>query len=309
MFMELLGLEERHGQYESSFDYWQATISLEGWSTYDSSTGEPIEPAENLVKWLSSEITMVDVVRSRGTQSYRNKVDFNRGKRTICTLQWGGVNPDPNITATGSDSPFIRKLVTSRFHEGKISRVDSAYDSLSGTSEFLRVCAWAESRASRLRINCKWIKNSDKSIGDTLYIGSKSSRVQIRIYEKGKQTGYKPGEWWRAEVQLRPDSRSKKNTYRFSSGMVWSTSEMTRDLWHFLGGERLYAFGFLAPPDEKDLEQRAFHLAYQYGNLLSELLSVSGSPSAVFERFDRVLSDAGKSTISDRVKHIPMCPF
>ena len=281
--------EEMHGEHHSKFDWWQATLSLEGWSTYDSSTGETIHPAENLVKWLSSEITMVDAVRGRGSNSYERKADFKRGDRIICTVQWGGVNPDPNITATGSDSAFIRGLITAKFPEGRISRVDSAFDSMSGTAEFQRVCAWAEERAEQAGVNCTWIKNSDTTKGDTLYIGSKTSRIQIRIYEKGKQTGYKPGEWWRAEVQLRPDSRNKTSAYKYSSGMVWGASGITRDLWAFLGGEKLSAIDFRSDDmKHKDLEDKAAHLVKQYGNLLKELVQNTGSGVACMSLLNKL---------------------
>lgn len=289
--------EEMHGEHHSKFDWWQATVSLEGWSTYDSSTGETIHPAENLVKWLSSEITMVDAVRGRGSNSYERKADFKRGDRIICTVQWGGVNPDPNITATGSDSAFIRGLITAKFPEGRISRVDSAFDSMSGTAEFQRVCAWAEERAEQAGVNCIWIKNSDTTKGDTLYIGSKTSRIQIRIYEKGKQTGYKPGEWWRAEVQFRPDSRNKTSAYKYSSGVVWGASRITRDLWSFLGGEKLAAIEEQYSMKQKDLEDRLAHLVKQYGNLLREAVESTGSWVAVGSKLDSLSEQMGKGRI------------
>lgn len=296
-YREIQLQEEMYGEHHSKFDWWQATVSLEGWSNYDSDTGEVIEPAENLVKWLYNEITMVDVVRGRGSNSYERKADFKRGERTICTVQWGGVNPDPNITATGSDSAFIRGLVTSRFPDGRISRVDSAFDSASGTAEFQRVCAWVEERAKKAGINCTWIKNSDTTKGDTLYIGSKTSRVQIRIYEKGKQTGYRAGEWWRAEVQLRPESRNKSISYKYSPGMVWGASRITRDLWEFLGGEKLSSLEFEANMKEKDLNDKAAHLVKQYGKLLKELVENTGSWVAVGSLLDSLSEQTGKGRI------------
>ena len=297
-YQEIRLQEETYGQHHSKFDWWQATVSLEGWSTYDSSTGESIDPAENLLKWLSSEITMVDAVRGRGSNSYERKADFKRGDRTICTVQWGGVNPDPNITATGSDSAFIRGLITAKFPEGRISRVDSAFDSMSGTAEFQRVCAWAEERAEQAGVNCTWIKNSDTTKGDTLYIGSKTSRIQIRIYEKGKQIGYKPEEWWRAEDQLRPDTKGKSAAYKYSSGMVWGASRITRDLWAFLGGENLASIDFRGEEvKQKDLEDRLAHLVKQYGNLLRDAVESTGSGVACMALLDKLSEQMGKGRI------------
>lgn len=296
-YQEILLQEEIHGGHHSKFDWWQATVSLEGWSNYDKTTGEVVGAVENLILWLSSEITMVDVVRGRGSNSYERKADFKRGERIICTVQWGGVNPDPNITATGSDSAFVRGLITAKFPEGRISRVDSAFDSMSGTAEFKRVCAWVEERAGQAGVNCTWIKNSDTTKGDSLYIGSKTSRVQIRIYEKGKQMGFKAAEWWRAEVQFRPDSRNKTSAYKYSSGVVWGASRITRDLWAFLGGEKLAAIEEQYSVKQKDLEDRAAHLVKQYGNLLRELVESTGSWVATGSLLDSLSEQMGKGRI------------
>ena len=296
-YQEIRLQEEIHGEHHSKFDWWQATVSLEGWSNYDKTTGEVVGAVENLILWLSGEITMVDVVRGRGSNSYERKADFKRGERTICTVQWGGVNPDPNITATGSDSAFIRGLITAKFPEGRISRVDSAFDSMSGTAEFKRVCAWVEERAEQAGINCTWIKNSDTTKGDSLYIGSKTSRVQIRIYEKGKQMGFKAAEWWRAEVQLRPDTKVKAGAYKYSAGMVWGASRITRELWAFLGGEKLAATNFRESYEMKDLDTTLAHMLKQYGNALKALIEREGSGIAALGILDSLSEQMGKGRI------------
>ena len=274
-------LEEMWGEAYAKFDWWQATISLEGWSSWDKELGEEVGAEHNFIRWLKEQIAFCDVTQGGGSNSYERRATFRRGDSVICTVQWGGVNPDPNITATGDNAPMVRAIIMAKFPTGRISRVDSAFDSMSGTENFLWATAWAEDRAKRAGINTTWIRNSDPSKGDTLYIGSKSSRVQIRIYEKGKQMGYKAGEWWRAEVQLRPDTKGKERAYHESAGALWAASRVTRDLWAFLGGEKLVASGFQEKNEVKDLDTRAAHLVKQYGNLLKELLEEKANGSAV----------------------------
>lgn len=217
----------------------------------------------------------------------------------IAQVMHGGSNPNPNIKTSGQYSEEVRNIVVSKFPNGKISRVDSAYDSYSGTQEFKKIVAWAEERAKQLRINCRWIINSDDSIGNTLYIGSKTSRVQVRIYEKGKQMKYKSGEWWRAEVQLRPDTRSKGSSYNLSAGSVWGASQFTRELYSQMGGIRLAASGFRMPSEYKDLDTRASYMVTQYGQVLRDLVAdEGGSVLAVIARLDRIAESLGKDRIS-----------
>lgn len=292
-------IEEENGQQWSKYDWWQATITLPtGVGRIDQSTGEVVDPAKWLVDWLAHQLTMCDVVYGRGSQSYTDRADIRRGDNTLCTVQWGGVNSDPNVTATGSSAPLVRDLVFSHFPEGRVSRVDSAFDSLSGTAEFDRVTAWAEAKAVSMGINCTWIRNSDKAKGDTLYIGSKTSRVQIRIYEKGKQMDHKAGSWWRAEVQLRPESRNKAGVYHFSSGMVWGASRMTRALWEFLGGEGLAAGVMEGVDKQRGLESRVAHLVTQYGALFREMVESEGSWSGVGAMMDAIADSLGKPRIT-----------
>lgn len=299
MFIETKTVEEKCGDSLSHFDWWQATI--------DPSIS--LSSFEELPKYLSSQFPSSDWRRNSGRHGYAYRDVLVRGETPILTLHHGGYQPLPNIEASGSSSGAVRDVVTSLFPSGKVSRVDSAFDSESGTAEFERVTTWAESVATEMGIKCRWIKNSDKTEGDTLYIGAKTSRVQIRIYEKGKQMSFRPDKWWRAEVQLRPDTRGKETAYHYSSGSVWSASRMTRALWSYLGGERLAAVGFQAPSEHKDLNQRLLAMAIQYGNLLSEAMAVHGDGSDVINHVDQLLQSSGREPITGRVPNIPNCPF
>lgn len=309
MFREIQTLEEIYGEYHASFDWWQSSVDVSGLSYWHKGKQMEVSGLDTLLDLIGDALPMSQWSYHRGSNGYDSRYVLSRGQTQLCTVSAGGCHGLPNVSASGSSSAVVRSVVTGVIPAGKSSRVDSAFDSLSGTEEFKRVTAWAEERARQAGINCRWIINSDQSMGNTLYIGGKSSRVMIRIYEKGKQTGHRPGEWWRAEVQLRPDSKSKDAVYKWSAGMVWSVSRVTRDLWAFLGGEKLQASGFQAQSVEKDLRDRLLHLGIQYGNLLSEALSVYGSPDALVGTMDEILSSAGKLPISGRFPDVPYCPF
>jgi DNA relaxase NicK len=157
-----------------------------------------------------------------------------------------------------------------------------------------------EDRAKKAGINTKWIRNSDRNIGDTLYVGSQTSRVMIRLYEKGKEqrlTGAKRDLWWRAEVQLRPDTKAKQWAYSWSAGMVWGSSRITREFMAYLTGEKLVANNLQVSDMKKGLEDRAAWLVKQYGNLLKELVEETGSWAGVGVMLDRLSEARGTGRI------------
>lgn len=294
-FKEVKTPQEAEGSKTTVFDWWQVTVPFipEDEAKLNRETGEIYRPEEDLVFWLADKLGFCDVVYGGGRYGYEASATINRGDSMLCQVLYGGVNGDPNVRASGAMSTEVRKLIARKYPAGKASRVDSAYDSYSGTSEFERITEWAEDRASHLGINCTWIKNSKKEKGDTLYIGSRTSRVQVRIYEKGKQMSFKPDDWWRAEVQLRPDSKAKKAVYNWSSGMVWTASRFTRELAEKLGGEALHATGFQQPP-QKDFDTTLGHMISQYGNVLRELIRVEGSVWGAISRLDSMAEQMGK---------------
>jgi len=69
--------------------------------------------------------------------------------------------------------------------------------------------------------------------GRTLYLGSKSSPVRMRLYEKGLQPEYqhlnRPN-WARIEVQVRPAKEAKTAFSDLSAMDVWGASRWTRDI-------------------------------------------------------------------------------
>lgn len=295
---------EQYGEKHTKYDWWQATISIEGMGTYreklDSEGYESEPDIEAFLNWLSNNLPMATKRLGAGRNGYERSVSFVIGDTVECLVQWGGVNPDPNITATGHNSPAIHALITSKFPDGKISRIDSAFDSMSGTKSFKTAAIWLEGRATEAGMNYRWIRNSDPSIGDTLYVGSPNSRVMIRLYEKGKQMGYKIDDWWRAEVQLKPSSRDKQSAYSYSPGMVWAASRVTRDFLKYLTGESLAAVGFQGKLPDKTLDTKAGYLLKQYHNTIRELLEESGGAEALVLRLDRIAAEMGLPRLSQR---------
>ena len=76
-----------------------------------------------------------------------------------------------------------------------------------------------------------WEDHPEK--GRTQYLGSPSSPVKARLYEKGLQPEYehlgKP-HWVRLELQVRPQKEAKSEYAKLTPLEVWGASRWTRDL-------------------------------------------------------------------------------
>lgn len=310
--MQLYGTtEELYGGKYSHLDWWECSFPMHGFVGWDFDRQEETNGFEFLRKYLLVKFPTASWRESKGVQGYQWFHHLEVGSREICCIAHGGYQDLARVETSGSQTESIRDLFMEILPETgcKVPRIDSAFDSLSGTGEFNRVASWLENRAKQAGINCQWIINTDPNKGNTLYVGSRKSRVQIRLYEKGKQTGYRAGDWWRAEVQYRPRSTEKESVYKWTSGRVWGVSRVTVDLWEYLGGERLVAPKIDYVPPEKDLEYRTLHLLHQYGNLLGELLAVHGTGNNMISYFDALMVSHEKPKLSDRFSPVPHCPF
>lgn len=94
---------------------------------------------------------------------------------------------------------------------GSASRIDIAFDLLGYGVNPLRVYEdWKKgkwtSRARTVQPLTKGVMGADGVVTEasTIYIGSRSSQIMVRMYEKGKQMGL-PDDWLRVEIELKGD--------------------------------------------------------------------------------------------------------
>lgn len=101
-----------------------------------------------------------------------------------------------------------------RFFSGdryNVTRLDIAYDDHTGVLDIFRIANDVKDRnyiSSSKKSAIEWSDNQLSDIrGLSVYVGSKSSDVLIRIYDKAAERGFKPEDkhWIRVELQLRHD--------------------------------------------------------------------------------------------------------
>jgi len=159
----------------------------------------------------------------------------------FAAVQWGGMHGDRVMLEVKGEAtgPVVELLREDWPH--RCTRVDSCGD-FDGVGEFSRlygVCTQVKREHRILGGKAgDWDDFPEK--GRTLYLGSRSSSVRVRLYEKGKQPEYvhlERPDWVRLEIQVRPKKEAKTAFAALSPEEVWGASKWTSELHaRLLGG-------------------------------------------------------------------------
>ena len=123
-----------------------------------------------------------------------------------------------------------------------------------------------------------------ESTGRTLYVGSPSSAVRVRVYEKWLES---PGQYVegtnRVEVQVRPPSRAKERVTGWTPAETFCASKLTRRLAVELRSDVAHPGTLQKHRGTPDLEETMKAMGDQYGKAVERWLVASGG------NVDRVL--------------------
>ena len=201
---------------------------------------------------------------------------------------WGGHNPLPNVVGTSGDSPAIADWVRSTFPSHKVSRADVAFD-FSFDRSFDTIAALIEPIARQRGVSIKLLGDpaendpdfpEDKRRGRTLYLGSRSSEVRVRLYEKGFERRGAGVEnidpnLTRLEVVAAPQKARKQHAATLSPFEMVGLSKWISDAIQAVVGDH----PALIPQNIKrdtTRDERLAQLARQYGRTLREFIDDVG---------------------------------
>lgn len=202
------------------------------------------------------------------------------------------------VTMSGDMCADVVPVFRSFFPEHGVSRVDACQD-FTGSSVFEDTDAFLVAAALERGLKLDQHGDWHRKTGRTRYLGSTSSPVRVRWYEKGWEQVAKveaghyvlPDDFditrCRLETQYRPASRDKQLVSKYTPDDVAAAAEWTR--W-----AHSMMLGFdLARPQKVGVkrtthEQKMHHLFVQYGRtLLQHLASCDG----IVDDFGRTLLD------------------
>lgn len=240
------------------FDYYAATI-------HDVSIND-------IVDCIHRELPDFEICSCSGKNGYTRGCKFTRPgyKESVAEIWYGG-NPGVHVKASGVNSPLLAAILRNYFPIHAVTRADSCidYDSAGLFDETsAKLIKFAQREGIKIDQRGDWTNGRSR----TLYLGSRTSSVQLVLYEKGWQM-IEQGcdqiscDWVRLEVRAYPkkDSRilltTKTPTELFSISWV-------RDAVETLGFSRLDSFSISTVYQRSDSDKAMAALASQYGRIL-----------------------------------------
>lgn len=250
------------------FDWYQASI--------------PGAHPEVVMEALSKSDFYGDWERTRPLRNYDGAAAFIVGGETRFKINFGGQNSDhgPNVVGSGQSAQVLADIVREQFPAHRVSRLDSCEDYFHPDAyDYLRKTALKIAKDQR--VQCREIVKPlvDSDDGRTLYLGSQTSAVSMRIYEKGKQLG-REKEWVRAELQVRPQKEVKSIMAFLNPAEVWGLAKWSHAMAVQLGQKDLQRVeAQIYQPSDHDRAYR--FMLRQYRRVLEAMKDSHGSPEAV----------------------------
>lgn len=229
------------------------------------------DPAPSLSA-VEGLVVLGDQTRAvRGAYGYSRGLQVLRDGDVLATCYEAPSRPD-FVVSSGHHAHDLAEAFRNIFPGGSVSRADSAIDFSGGADFYDYAHDWASDRfKGRVKMR-QWIDESGPQDARTFYLGSPSSEVVVRIYEKWLQDPTYSAGTVRAEVQVRPEKRARKRyAGTASSDDLWGFSRFSRLL-----ASELASVGAPAPPPRSarvsDLDRALDTVVRQYRRTFLEHL-------------------------------------
>lgn len=254
------------------FDWYQATI--------------PDHPLDVVSAVLAGLAEGGEVREGRGLHGYRQSFGIHKadGDRVALVLCGGNNGAHPNVTASGAAAHPFASLVRDLWPAHKVTRVDAAEDvAEEGAYDLLEgVC---RTLAQERSLKGRRILPDDPAEGRTYYIGSPSSDVRTRLYDKTAEARRSlpperhnevPDHWARIEAVVRPRKEAGYVAASLTPEQVWGCSAWTHEL-----ARRLFSLDLarveMQAGRESDHERAYRFMLQQYGPTLRRMVADLGS--------------------------------
>lgn len=252
------------------FDWMQQTIPEDAAEIYDVLAGT-----------LGAEL-----VPGRGLNGYHRSMAVLRGGETLARVMFGGSNGWPNVVTSGAVTDEVEPVLREAWDRQEVTRMDSAqdFDSQGGYERVRAVLVDLHERSRLSKFEIESIKLGVRS--RTTYLGSPSSRVRVRLYEKGMfehQLGNVDvsANWFRLELQIRPSGQTARlKAAELDASETWGFSRWSQELAYLVMGLDVEQVT-MQLKREPDYMRAINALQRQYRPTLEAALKVEGSWDAV----------------------------
>lgn len=252
------------------FDWMQKTIPEDAAEIY-----------EVLAGTLGAEL-----VPGRGLNGYHRSMAVSRSGETLARVMFGGPNGWPNVVTSGAVTDDVEPVLRDAWDRQEVTRMDSAqdFDSEGGYERVHAVLVDLHERSRLSKFEVESVKLGVRS--RTTYLGSPTSRVRVRLYEKGMfehQLGNTDESmtWFRLELQVRPTGQTARlRAAEVDACEAWGFSRWTQELARGVMGLDVEQVT-MQLKREPDYTRAINALQRQYRPTLEKALLVEGSWDAV----------------------------
>lgn len=191
---------------------------------------------------------------------------------------------EPHAVATGSRAHDFASVIRANWPFHRVSRMDAAED-FDEEGAFETITAKMKTVSEESGCKGLWIRPDDPTEGATYYLGSASSSVRCRAYQKGLLTmkeihpslrGQISPHWARLEVQVRPQKSGKVYAAMCSPEDAWGFSRWSQTLADVAMSIQVEKYKSGWKPQTDDAKTFDWMLR-QYGPLLRRLYDDHGS--------------------------------
>lgn len=222
---------------------------------------------------LLGQFDLADLVPGYPKNGYTHGAEVRRGHDVLAWMWWGG-NSGICVTGAGEQAVPVAAALRGLGVSHRVTRADACEDWVEpGLFDRLAGQLIGYARENRVRIDQQgdWVRGQAR----TLYLGAKSSAVQLVLYEKGYQVGG-DRDWVRLEVRVRPKGDAGYLVAEWSPGELFGAAPWVVEALERIGWDHLEArvVGTVYRPS--DVERARAALLTQYGNILERWAADAG---------------------------------
>jgi hypothetical protein len=213
------------------FDFYRATVPASVEATIQA-----------LVKGLEGTVGPLERVDMKGRHSYAVVTALKDAEGFIIgEVAHGGVNPHPSVEFSGSWSPVGADVLRAMPCGHRPSRVDACCDVVS-SGLFDWLVSYSKELAERFAIKRRVFLDEHPDRGSTIYLGSRTSQVFVRLYQpclkraeeegrEGDQISQEERDTVRLEIEFKAQKGPAKHLAQsIAPAGVWSVSRWSAEL-------------------------------------------------------------------------------
>lgn len=262
----------------TNFDWYQGTI-------FDKKNPKSeVESTSHITDYIMRNITAnfpewnYEWIQCKSNFRYQQAIKLvDEHQNRIIQLESGG-NPGVHIITSGWYAQYMAPII--KLLEAIPTRVDVAHDVYEHEQTFTYVAkkaiGFAKKRGLKINQRGDWTTGGER--GRTLYIGSRTSLVQLRIYEKSWHPEADPAlrttlpNWYRFEFEFKPKDKSKRLQASGYTPSQWLNSvKWVADICKLFDIDMEASQRLRRSDNEPDFERALRHMANQYGKVFDRL--------------------------------------